>query len=72
MIKTIYKIQWRIQTFREGGGGGGGGGVMGSHSDPEKRGGRLPQNFGPQFVLIIRRGPAPPSPPLPPLSWIRH
>ena len=26
MIKTIYKIQWRIQTFREGGGGGGGGG----------------------------------------------
>lgn len=25
MIKTIYKIQWRIQTFREGGGGGGGG-----------------------------------------------
>ena len=37
MIKTIYKIQWRIQTFREGGGGGGGG--MGSHSDPEKRGG---------------------------------
>ena len=44
MIKTIYKIQWRIQTFREGGGGvvvvvGGGGGGMGSHSDPEKRGG---------------------------------
>ena len=69
MIKTIYKIQWRIQTFREGGGGGGGGGGMGSHSDPEKRGGgRLPQNFGPQFVLIIRRGP----PPLLPLSWIRH
>ena len=26
MIKTIYKIQWRTQTFREGGGGGGGGG----------------------------------------------
>ena len=26
MIKTIYKIQWRIQTFREGGSGGGGGG----------------------------------------------
>ena len=50
MIKTIYKIQWRIQTFREGGGGGGGGGGeggggMGSHSDPEKRGGRLPQSF---------------------------
>ena len=45
MIKTIYKIQWRIQTLREGGGGGGGGGGegggggMGSHSDPEKRGG---------------------------------
>ena len=50
MIKTIYKIQWRIQTFREGGGGGGGGGGeggggMGSRSDPEKRGGRLPQSF---------------------------
>ena len=29
MIKTIYKIQWRIQTFREGGGGGGGGGGEG-------------------------------------------
>ena len=29
MIKTIYKIQWRIQTFREGGGGGGGGGEEG-------------------------------------------
>ena len=29
MIKTIYKIQWRIQTFREGGGGGGGGGEGG-------------------------------------------
>ena len=50
MIKTIYKIQWRIQTFREGWGGGG----------------RLPQNFsrpfGPQFVLIIGRGPGPPGP----------
>ena len=63
MIKTIYKIQWRIQSFREGGGGGGG--DMGSHSDREKRGGRLPQNFGPQFVLIIRRGPAPYLPPPP-------
>ena len=72
MIKIIYKIQWRMQTFREGGGGvgGGGGGVMGRHSDPVKRGGRLPQNFGPQFVLIIRRGPAPPPAPLldPPLK----
>ena len=36
---------------------------MGSHSDPEKSGGRLPQNFGPQFVLIIRRGPAGAPPP---------
>ena len=44
MIKTIYKIQWRIQTFREGVVvvvvvERGGGGRMGSHSDPEKRGG---------------------------------
>ena len=68
MIKIIYKIQWRMQTFREGGGGGGGGaGVMGSHSDPEKRGGRLPQNFGPHFVITIRRGPAHPPPPPAPL-----
>ena len=31
MIKTIYKTQWRIQTFREGGGGGGGGGEGGGY-----------------------------------------
>ena len=34
MIKTIYKIQWRIQTFREGGGGGGGGGGYGQSFRP--------------------------------------
>ena len=39
MIKTIYKIQWRIQTFREGGGGGGGGG--------EEGGGGYGQSFRP-------------------------
>ena len=40
MIKTIYKIQWRIQTFREGGGGGGGGGGEGG-------GGGYGQSFRP-------------------------
>ena len=64
MIKTIYKIQWRIQSFREGGGGGGGG-IWAVIQTVRKGGGRLPQNFGPQFVLIIRRGPAPDLPPPP-------
>ena len=51
MIKTIYKIQWRIQTFREGGGGGGGGGGEGGGGvwaviqTLRKGGGRLPQSF---------------------------
>ena len=49
MIKTIYKIQWRIQTFREGGGGGGGGGGEGgggygqSFRTWEKGGGGFPK-----------------------------
>ena len=49
MIKTIYKIQWRIQTFREGGGGGGGGEeggrVWAVIQTLRKGGGRLPQSF---------------------------
>ena len=43
----------------------GGGGVWAVIQTLRKGRGRLPQNFGPQFVLIIRRGPAPPIPPPP-------
>ena len=45
---------------RRGWWGGGGWAVI---QTLRKGGGRLPQNFGPQFVLIIRRGPAPNPPP---------
>ena len=41
MIKTIYKIQWRIQTFREGWGVG----RVGGPSDPEKRRGGFPKTL---------------------------
>ena len=45
MIKTIYKIQWRIQTFREGGGGGGGG-VWAVIQTLRKGGGGFPKTSG--------------------------
>ena len=45
MIKTIYKIQWGIQTFREGGGGVGGGGVWAVIQTLRKVGGGFPKTL---------------------------
>ena len=44
MIKTIYKIQWRIQSFREGGGGGGG--IWAVIQTVRKGGGGFPKTSG--------------------------
>ena len=46
MIKIIYKIQWRMQTFREGGGGGGGGGLWAVIQTLRKGGDGFPKTSG--------------------------
>ena len=58
MIKTIYKIQWRIQTFREGGVWGGGGGVWAVIKTVIKGGASV-------CYKNKARGPPPPSCPSP-------